>query len=275
MSADPINLDTTLGQFFTPDWAAEALVEQHFGDLGLFDRVVEPSCGGGAFLRAIPDHVPAVGVEIDPAWAAHARRSSGREVVVGDFLTAELPLRPTAIIGNPPFKSSTIQAFLDRAWDLLPSEGRAGFILPAYALQTSSVVERLARRWHLQQEMLPRDVFPRLSKPICFALCTKGPKRGLIGFSLYYEARAVAAMQRRYRSLMAGGQRSAWKAITQAALEKLGGEASLQEIYAEIEGCRPTQNRFWQPKVRQVLQRIGMRTGPGRWALPEVACAAA
>ena len=57
MSADPINLDTTLGQFFTPDWAAEALVEQHFGDLGLFDRVVEPSCGGGAFLRALP--VPA------------------------------------------------------------------------------------------------------------------------------------------------------------------------------------------------------------------------
>lgn len=48
--------------------------------------VLEPSAGDGRFLMAVPDHVPAFGVEIDPALAPIAARNSGRQVIQGDFL---------------------------------------------------------------------------------------------------------------------------------------------------------------------------------------------
>jgi hypothetical protein len=263
-----------LGQFFTPEWVAEALVDRYFGDLTLCDRVVEPSCGDGAFLRAIPAHVPAVGVEIDPRFAADARRSSGRPVVVGDFTVTELPFVPTAVIGNPPFRQRVMQAFIDRAYDVLPDEGRVGFLLPAFAFQTASTVERLAQHWHLRQEMLPRNIFPRLSMPICFAVLTKGRERGLVGFALYHETAAVSRLQARYRALLAQGERSVWAAVVRAAMESLGGSASLDELYREIRGERPTTNQFWQAKVRQTVQRIGYRIGPAQWAVAPLAAAA-
>ena len=40
-----------LGQYMTPDWAAEALVARYFADLTSADQVLEPSCGRGAFPR--------------------------------------------------------------------------------------------------------------------------------------------------------------------------------------------------------------------------------
>ena len=46
-----------------------------------------------------------------------------------------------------------------------------------------------------------------------------------------------------------------WKDIVSAAMQSLKGKASLEQIYAEIDGherCR--QNPHWKDKVRQVLQ---------------------
>lgn len=255
-----------LGQFFTPEWVAQALVERYYPGLGMHDRVVEPSCGDGAFLRVLPDHVPAIGVEIDPMFAAQAEANSGREVLVGDFCAADLPFRPTLLLGNPPFKQELVRRFLARAWELLPRDGEVGFILPAFVLQTASTVDALAARWGIAQDMLPRNVFPGLSHPLCFARFYRG-RRGLIGFALYHEAAAVMRLQRRYRDLLAQGERSVWAAVTRAALEALGGQGSLSEIYREIEGQQPTANRYWREKVRQQLQRIGYRVGPARWAI--------
>jgi hypothetical protein len=53
----------------TPVWAAEEIVSHYFADLTENDRVVEPSCGIGRFLAALPAHVLALGVDIDPALA--------------------------------------------------------------------------------------------------------------------------------------------------------------------------------------------------------------
>lgn len=259
-------MNPALGQWMTPDWAAAELVAHYFGDLTLCDRVVEPSCGQGAFLRALPDYVPAIGIEIDPALAAVARASSGREVVLGDFTTTALPFEPTTILGNPPFRLATVEAFMARAFALLPDGGRVGFILPACTFQTANTVDRFAQRWHVAQDMLPRNLFPRLSLPLCFARFTKG-RRGLVGFALYHETVAVGRLQARYRALLAQGERSVWAAVVRAAFDQLGGRATLRALYAEIGGARPTTNPFWQEKVRQVVQRIGYRVGPGEWAL--------
>lgn len=260
-----------LGQYMTPDWAAEALLERYFPDLS--GGVVEPSCGRGAFLRALPAGVPAVGVEIDPDLAEVAKRTTRRPVIVGDFRMVDLPFVPTAVIGNPPFQHRTVMEFIDRAWNLMEDEGRVGFVLPAFVFQTASTVERLAERWSMRQDMLPRNLFPGLSHPLCFAMLTKGTERGLVGFALYHELVAVNRMQARYRALLQEGEGSVWTALVRAALEALGGRADLQRLYREIDGNQPTGNRFWQEKVRQTLQQIAVRVGPGDWALPEAVAA--
>lgn len=254
-----------LGQFFTPDWAAAELVRHYFGDLTLCDRVLEPSCGRGAFLRAVPDYVPAIGVEIDPAVAAKAVEETGRQILVGDFRSVDIPLTPTLVLGNPPFKSDVIQGFLDRAFSLLADDGRVGFILPCYVFQTASTIERMASRWGIQQDMIPRNLFPRISMPLCFAVLSKNRAGDLVGFRLYHELAAVTRMKARYRALLAQGERSVWAAITRAAFEALGGQATLAQLYAEIGGSRPTGNRFWREKVRQVVQQIAVRVGPATW----------
>lgn len=258
-----------LGQYFTPDWAAESLLDLYYPRLGCGDVVLEPSCGTGAFLKAIPDAAGAVGVEIDPALAKVARERSGRLVIVGDFLSIDLPAAPTHVIGNPPFKSQLVADFLDRAWHLLPDEGECGFILPAFVMQTPSAVERMAERWEIRQDMLPRNLFPRLSRPCCFMRFTKGPRRGLIGFALYHEARAVQLLENRYRKMLSHSNGSVWEAVTRLAMLRLGGTAKLGQIYDEIQGKRPTTNPFWKEKVRQTLQRIGSRVGSGVWSVEE------
>ena len=263
-----------LGQYMTPAWAADALVARYFHDLGARDRVLEPSCGRGAFLRAIPAHVAAFGVEIDPELAAVARRSSGRAVIVGDFRMVDIVDRPTAIIGNPPFSVAIIEDFLQRADALLDDDGRVGFILPAFTFQTCNTTLRIGERWRVRQDMLPRDLFPRLAHPLCFAVLTKGRERGLVNFALYHELAAVRRLQARYQQLLTDGEGSAWAAVTRAALEALGGRATLARIYAEIDGVRPTENRWWREKVRQQLQRLAVRVGAGEWALPQEAIAA-
>lgn len=267
----PADTRDALGQFFTPDWAAELLVERYFGDLTSADRVVEPTCGRGAFLRAIPGEVPALGVEIDERLAREAVRLSGRPVVVGDFRAVDLPWTPTAMVGNPPFSLRTIEGILERAHELLPDDGRVGLIVPCYVFQTPSSVERIAARWSVRQDMVPRTLFPGLSMPLCFALLHKGRTRGLVGFALYHEAAAVQRLQARYRTLLAEGEGSVWAAVTRAALEALGGRAKLADLYREIEGARPTPNPFWHAKVRQVVQRIATRVGEATWQLHDIA----
>lgn len=272
---DDVEFDAGLGQWMTPAWAAEALVERYFPSLDERDVVLEPSCGTGAFLSAVPARIPAIGVEIDPALAERAIANTGRRVIVGDFRTTDIPVKPTVLIGNPPFTQSIVQAFLERAWDLLPVDGRVGFVLPCYVFQTASVVTDLARKWGLQQDMIPRNLFRGLKLPLCFAQLTRGAGRGMVGFALYHETTAVRSLRNRYREIIQNGEKSVWAAVVRAAMECMGGTAALQDLYHEIEGNCPTENQFWQAKVRQTVQRIATPLGGGRWTLPRETLAAA
>ena len=250
-----------LGQYFTPIWVAEQLVERHFADLDSRSMVIEPSCGAGAFLQAVPAHVPAIGVEIDPRWARAARAATGRTVIEGDFLEIPLDMQPTHIIGNPPFEMKVVEGFLDRALQLLPEAGRMGFILPAYMFQTPSRVVRWNDDWSLSQEMLPRTIFggakgdQLITKPLVFAIFSKDRKRLMSGFALYREMHDVSSMPRRFQDILrehAGG--SAWRRTVLEALAGLGGQARLSEIYKAVAPRRPSGTPWWQEKVRQVLR---------------------
>ncbi len=262
---------TILHQNFTPSWAAELLVQRHFGDLGPEDVVVEPTCGDGRFLMAIPSHVQAYGVEIDPEIAGVAVKNSGRQVIVGDFRTVALPCRPTAVIGNPPFIAEIFDGILDRCFEELEYEGCAGFILPVYMFQTASRVVDYQRRWSIAQELIPRNLFERLSFPIMFARFMKQRRTVLSGFFLYDETHAIAGLPEEVRRLMVGNDSTAhcWRDVVGLALRSLGGRATLKEIYAAVENNRPTENPWWREKVRQIAGRHFTRIAPGEFSLGE------
>jgi hypothetical protein len=50
--------------------------------------------------------------------------------------------------------------------------------------------------------------------------------------------------------------RRPWRPLVQGALQNLGGQASLRELYAAIEKAAPGNctGRHWKAKVRQVVQ---------------------
>lgn len=263
-----------LGQYPTPQWAAEALVESFFPHLGAGHVMIEPSCGPGAFLAAVPAGVDAIGVDIDPAMAERARQNTGRRVLLGDFCTIELDIEPTHILGNPPFNLKLIDSFLDRAHELLPEGGQAGFILPAYAFQTAARVAGYADRWALSQSMIPRNLFPGLSLPLVFATFAKDRRRTMIGFALYRETAAVQKLPRAYQDILAAPGGAVWPRVIRLAVERLGGEAELQAIYREIEGNRPTSTPFWREQIRKVIRTPACGCAPvgrGRYALASAA----
>lgn len=264
--------DAAFSQYFTPEWAAEELVAKFFPGLGARDLVIEPACGRGPFLKAVPEAAEAIGVEIDPALAETARANTGRHIFCGDYTDSELTLPPaSAIIGNPPFDMRLFDKFLTRSYDLLPNEGRCGFILPAYALQTPRRLIRWERHWSVSQTLLPRTLFQRARLPLLFVLFEKGiGPRLLVGFTLYHEADEINGMPNWAKQLLVHGQpkRETWRAVVDVALRKIGGRGTLTEIYNAMKDLRPNENKWWKDKVRQVLQLHFARVGPGEWALP-------
>jgi site-specific DNA-methyltransferase (adenine-specific) len=262
--------DKNKHQWFTPTWAGQILFREHFGELGADDLVVEPTCGIGTFLKAIPDHVPAVGVEMDPVLADIARRSTGRTVLTGDFTKIDLgERRPAAVVGNPPFDMEVIDAIFDRCFDLLPYGGKVGFIMPAYAFQTASRVVRYARRWSLDQN-IPRNLFKNMEKPLCFAVLTKDSLGHMRGFSLYRELHDVNSMKSWVVDELNTGK-APWKGVVMRAMEEMGGRARLQDIYDLVAPMRPTGNNWWRAKVRQTLTRSGAfeRVGEGEYRIAD------
>lgn len=248
----------------------EALYERYFRHLTAKDVLVDPSAGNGQFLLSIPEHLDSYGVEVDRALAELAAERSNKLVVIGDFRTVSLPKPPTALIGNPPFRSQLIEQFLARAASLLPMGGQVGFILPAYFLQTSQRIIDYTNIWSIESVIIPRDIFPRLSLPLIFSLFRKDQRRTLVGLALFEETAALRQLPRRFRSTIAQASRSVWLRVVEEALSELGGTGSLSAVYSVLENRRPTANSWWKEKTRQVLNAHPHRferVEPGRYRL--------
>lgn len=258
-----------LSQWFTPEWGAAMLVEHYFPSLNSSDFACEPSCGRGAFLKAIPSHVPVVGVEIDPELANIARDTTGREVITGDFSTVSLPEGITAIVGNPPYELDTFERFLQRSHRVLPDLAKAGFLVPAYFWQTFGRVNQWRERWSMRVDLVPRGLFPGIKFPLTFCVFSKDSQRDMVGFALYAEIAEVRNLTERAQEVLQNGRahKSVWRALVEDTLQMLGGEATLDQIYNAIEPKRPTATAFWREKVRQQLQLHFTRTGQGEYAI--------
>jgi hypothetical protein len=157
------------GQFWTPDWVAEAMAAYLLIDGAT--EVFDPAVGAGALLRAaktvaekLQRTVSLSGTEIDPDAVRQAIDSGLSsddlaDVRIRDFALDPPPKRFKAIIANPPYirhhrlsasskeylKNYTARLigrpldgraglhvyFLIRALDLLEDDGRLAFIMPA------------------------------------------------------------------------------------------------------------------------------------------------
>lgn len=260
-----------LGQFMTKRWAAQELFDANFPGVGRGDVVADLAAGTGSWLAAVPAEADAFGVEIDPELAARASADTGRRVIVGDFRTVEIDDEPSILLGNPPFASEHIAAFLRRTAELLAPGGRAGYILPVHSLGFARPTLELLRGFEVRVQLVPRDLYPRLSFPLLFAHLTRTPTQRLIGFALYSEAAALRSMRVQYRRVIESGRRPIWRTVVEMALQALGGEGTLAEIYEVVEDFRPTANRFWRDKIRQEAGANFLRVAEGRFRLAPTA----
>jgi hypothetical protein len=147
-----------LDRYYTPDALALAIVRAVEDEVGrsrwdTIRRVIEPSVGGGAFLRAIPYLWPRVeirGYDVDATAPGLARC---QEPVVGDWLAAgEIP-GADLVIGNPPYR--------DAEAHIRVSLGRAPLVC---LLLRASILGGQARR-ALWREHPPRRVWSVVGRP--------------------------------------------------------------------------------------------------------------
>ena len=259
-------LKPDLGQWFTPAWAAEIFAADALagmGDIG----VIEPSCGDGAFLAAIPDHLPAIGIEIDPRMAQVAQKATGRTVITGDFVTVDFHVKQLgAIIGNPPYSMPVIDAFIMRSHQLLPEDGICALLLPAHVLSTTSRVGRWNERFAIESRIVPRSLFPRISLPLVWTRFIKSQRRTMVGFMLFDQETDIQSMPASVRRCL--GKPGTWREAVGLAIHSLGGEATLSEIYQAVEPRRPSGNQWWKDKIRQTAALYFEKTGPHSWRLP-------
>ncbi len=157
------------GQFWTPDWVAEAMIEYVFADKDgmLFD----PAVGAGAFFRAAKAiskergvHYSLSGMDIDAKALDEAIqyglfKGDMKDVKIGDFIFQPPKRQFSAIVANPPYirhhrislatkeklKRLSLEStgkvldgraglhiyFLIRSLTLLEDGGRLAFIMPA------------------------------------------------------------------------------------------------------------------------------------------------
>ncbi len=156
-------------------------------------KVIDPSCGDGAFIRSAPQNCEIFGCEIDPQCGEVLRPLLKRErFISGDALTNLLPLWGTfdLAIGNPPFSAQAnlekrpqiLQGFdfgfgrssqcleilfLELFLKLVKPRGRIAIILPDGPLSNRPfkyVRDWLLCRAHVETIIsLPRGVFIKTS----------------------------------------------------------------------------------------------------------------
>ena len=176
-----------IGQFFTPEIVADCMFRVagvHGGQ-----RVIDPSCGDGSFLRIAPKALDLHGCEIDPQYASVAKHLvPANHFFQGDALTSLVGHWGTfdLAIGNPPFSAQTslekrpevLQGFdlgagresqclevlfLELFLKLVKTNGRIAIILPDGPLSNKPF--KYVRDWLLCRAQveaiisLPRGIF--------------------------------------------------------------------------------------------------------------------
>lgn len=192
-----------VGQFFTPEIVAECMYRLAAVRPG--QRVMDPSCGDGSFLRVAPEGLDLHACEVDPRYAEMTRRMVPEgHLVEGDALTSLVDGWGTCdlVIGNPPFnaqtnlekrpqvlaeydlgagrKSQCLEVlFIELFHKLTRLEGRMAVILPDGPLVNRPF--RYVRDWLLRRAWveaiisLPREIFTGTSAKTSIIVAQRKP----------------------------------------------------------------------------------------------------
>jgi hypothetical protein len=180
-----------IGQFFTPEIITQCMFR--LAGVRSGQKVIDPSCGDGVFVRNAPQSCEIFGCEIDPQYGGGLRSLLKKEhFISGDALTDLLPLWGTfdLAIGNPPFSAQAnlekrpeiLQGFdfgfgrssqclevlfLELFLKLVKPRGRIAIILPDGPLSNRPfkyVRDWLLCRAHVEAIVsLPRGIFTKTS----------------------------------------------------------------------------------------------------------------
>lgn len=124
--AKPLGEYRDRGAYYTPDNLALRICRA-VQALGVEPRtILEPGCGGGAFLRGASIVWPAaqlLGVDLDPHCDGPG------SVIVADFYGKIDGALFDLVLGNPPFKKA--KSFIERALGMVAEGGHVAFLLRA------------------------------------------------------------------------------------------------------------------------------------------------
>jgi hypothetical protein len=137
-----------LDRYYTPDPLAAALVT--LLPIRPLSVVIEPSVGGGAWVRAVRAHQPGatiVGVDLDPAARGldlvdHAHVGSWPDIA-DDVVRVAVGSRPFWVVGNPPYSEA-----LEHVEAALPHADGVAFLLRLAFLEGVARFERLWSHGH-------------------------------------------------------------------------------------------------------------------------------
>lgn len=83
------------------------------------------------------------------------------------------------------------------------------------------------------------------------------------------ETNDILSLAKKYRTMFLGNSSVThlWGTVIDEALVSLGGKATLHQIYAEVEGRRPTKTVHWKAQIRKVLRKFYRRVAEATYAL--------
>lgn len=257
------------GAYFTPDQVAACLTRWAVTREG--DRMIDPSCGDGAFLS---QHRNSVGIEQDPISARQSiERAPWSLVHEGDFFqwAAETKERFDCAAGNPPFiryqtfkgemrqramdlcarlgarfsgLASSWAPFLVATAGLLKAGGRMAFVVPAeigHAPYAAPLLDYLVDHFsRVQVVAVRRKLFPGLSED-CWLLYVEGfgGRSQTIGFT------AVDVFKPTAKPPKAGEEISVaeWRTVWNRRLRPFLVSGGLRDLY-RIAADHPDSDRL-------------------------------
>ena len=99
--------------FYTPDDVAMACVEDFYKELPQYkdNEIVEPSAGGGAFLRAFE--------KLGLNYEAYDLNPQADNIIQADYLSTDMDLTGKVVLGNPPYgvQNKLSKAFIKRSFE--------------------------------------------------------------------------------------------------------------------------------------------------------------
>jgi hypothetical protein len=174
VSADTLRLYKKQFNFFeTPEPLADRMAEW-LDDLPEGSRILEPSAGMGALIKAVQrkaKHTPLYFDAIEPqSEFIPILEELGATHVAYDF--ADYRPRPIydAVIMNPPYKNRMAEAHLDLAWECLAPGGR---LVALVGSGSTATIDDEFMGFVFEREIIPQGTFPETNIETCLYLIHK------------------------------------------------------------------------------------------------------